>query len=50
MIDIEETRALLGIPAGMNPIKLRKVYDIPAAADKSASTEASNRQDSTATA
>ncbi len=30
VIDIDETRALLGIPAGMNPVKLRKSYDPPA--------------------
>ncbi len=29
-IDIDETRALLGIPAGMTPVKLRKSYDPPA--------------------
>lgn len=27
IIDIDEARALLGIPDGMNPVKLRKSYD-----------------------
>jgi len=30
VIDIDETRAMLGIPSGMNPVKLRKSYDPPA--------------------
>jgi cell division protease FtsH len=29
VIDIDETRALLGIPDGMNPVKLRKTYTAP---------------------
>lgn len=38
IIDIDETRALLGIPAGMTPVKLRKTY--PASPDQTNPTSA----------
>lgn len=39
-IDIDETRELLGIPAGMTPVKLRKNYNVPPAETNSSSTPA----------
>ena len=39
-IDIDETRELLGIPAGMTPVKLRKTYNVPPAETNSSTTPA----------